>query len=467
VSAYTLLVRHLLGPAFDALRGTRTMARLSQLERLQWQSPERIREAQSQHLRRLVAGSCDRFPQYRRLLEEQGLRPEDIRGVDDLRGLPCLTRAMMQRLFESLRAEQVSDRPLRPGVTGGTTGERLSYYSSREERLTCAHARWLLSLEWTGARLGEQHLSLRQGPSRRRAGPVRLLDLLNLKLQRLDRIDTLTVVPGTLPALAGHIRRTRPHSIFAYPSTLTLLAAYLNDHAISCPDVTVVCVGGERLYERQRTLLQQVFGSEPCVRYGSNELHSVAAHCEAHGGLHIHADDFIIEVVDDEGNPLPPGKRGRILATSLHNDAMPFIRYDTGDIGALMSSACPCGRGLPMLHTLIGRTVERLRGPDGRSTDAMDLDVGRFLPHGVVQHQLVQTGIDRFDLYSIPCASPVEPSWEQAVRSLSGAIAAAVGSSPQIELHLVDDIAMSPSGKRLPFISQVCPATARTEPDRQ
>ena len=467
MSAYPWLARHVLAPTLDILRGTRTMQRMGELERLQWWPVDRIREAQAQRLQTLISRSYECVPFYRRLMDERGIRPGDIRSSDDLACLPALTKNTIRAHLDDLLARDVPRERLRSGRSGGTTGERLDYFSTREERLTFAHARWLLSLEWSGAQFGEPHLSIRQMTAGTSGRATRMLHRASLRLQRLERIDTMSVTEENLPALVSHMQRTKPRSLFAYPSALALIASYARDHDLSCPAVHAVCLGGERLHDRQRAVLQQVFGSEPCIRYGSNELHSVAAQCEAHGGLHIHADDFIIEVVDDDGNLLSPGSRGRLLVTSLHNHGMPFIRYETGDIGALLPGACPCGRGLPLLDSLIGRTVERVYGANGRRVDAMDLDIGQALPPGVVHYQLVQETIDRFVLSVVPAAGNEGNSWGPVSGRVADIVASVTGSRPRIDLHLVDRIAMNLSGKRLPFISHMYPASARAEPDRR
>ena len=205
-----------------------------------------------------------------------------------------------------------------------------------------------------------------------------------------------------------------------------------------------------------------MFGSDPYVWYGSNELHEVAGQCSERGGLHILAGDFIIEVVDNDGRPLPPGERGKLLITSLHNYGMPFIRYENGDTGSFMPGDCPCGRGLQLLSPLIGRTSEFLVCADGRRAEAMDLDISNLLPPRVVQYQLVQESIDRFTLRVVPAGTDVDYPWDSIVDAVSAALASATGSRPHVELHLVDSISMNLSGKRLSFVSHLEPAVRQT-----
>ena len=210
MSLSTWTARNLFAPSFDVLRGTHTMSRLSELEQMQWWPLERIRETQSHHLRRLVAHVYESVPYYRTVMDERGIRPADIVSVEDLRLLPPLKKADIGAHFDDLLARNVPVEQLRSGWSGGTTGERLNYRSTRQERFSYAYARWLLTFEWTGAQLGDAHVSIRQASARPRSNSERLLNSLRLRLQRLKKIDTMRVTEENLAELADTIRRARP-----------------------------------------------------------------------------------------------------------------------------------------------------------------------------------------------------------------------------------------------------------------
>jgi phenylacetate-CoA ligase len=95
-------------------------------------------------------------------------------------------------------------------------------------------------------------------------------------------------------------------------------------------------------------------------------MNQAAAECPSHSGYHIAAESVILEIADEEGLPVPPGVEGRIIATNLNNYAMPFIRYDTGDIGIISDKPCSCRRGLPLLNKLSGRKTDFISFRDGR-----------------------------------------------------------------------------------------------------
>jgi phenylacetate-CoA ligase len=452
MSIHTVIARHVLAPAFDGIRGTATMRRLAHLEKSQWWSRTQIEEQQAVHLRKLISHAYAHVPYYRQVLDERGLQPGDIHTTEDLQQLPALTKADVRANFARLQSTDVPREQLRAGWSGGTTGERLAFCSTRQERLTYAYARWALTLGWTGVQLGEPHVSIRQQLGGARPG---ILGRLSLRLQQLTRVDTMDVREENLASLVCLFQRIRPRTVFSYPSALALVASYARSHELAFPHIPSVCIGGEMMHERQRAVLEDVFGSVPFIRYGSNELHEVSGQCEVHDGLHILAEDFVIEVVDDAGFPVPDGERGQLLITSLHNYGMPFIRYAPGDIGTLRVDACPCGRGLPLMDARIGRTRDYLVSPAGTRVAAMDVDVAPLLPPGVVQYQLVQNGPDHFRLRAVPESDTADSTWLPTRQAASSVLSAQMGARVSVEVQLVDHIDMNLSGKRLSFISHL------------
>ena len=465
MSFYNGLTRHLLAPTFDIIRRTHTMKRLADLERSQWFPRERIEQLQLDRLRQLVAYAQLHVPYYRRVLADRGLTAEDLKSPQDIAKFPPLAKQDIRDNFDSLISDAIPRSQLRRGNSGGTTGEQLHFCSTRQERLTFAYARWARSLEWTGVKLGDAHMSIRQhGPQRRGPGE-RLLRRISVHLQRAQMVDTMTMREENLPDIFSLIQRTRPRSITSYPSALALLTSYARAEDKTCTPVPSVCLEGEQTLDHQRAVIREVFGSDPYIRYGSNELHEVAGQCEVRDGIHIFAEDFIIEVVDDEGNPLPPGQRGRMLITSLHNYGMPFIRYENGDIGSLLPYACPCGRGLPLMSPQIGRTLEYIYTKSGVHIAAMDVNVADVLPSGTIQYQLSQENIDSFVLLVVPPGPLSADTWDLVRGRLTELLRARLAENVSVELRLVDRIEMNLSGKRLAFISIIDTAAVQAQSD--
>jgi len=152
-------------------------------------------------------------------------------------------------------------------------------------------------------------------------------------------------------------------------------------------------------------------------------------------------------MVDDDGRPVEPGREGRIVITDLGNRLMPFIRYDLGDQGTLASEPCPCGRGLPLLESLRGRTAETLVLPSGRRHSGSYL--GRFMDtraDAIWEYQLRQTAIDHIEVAVVPAPGVTFGTAEQ--ESLARGLRDFLGEPMEISFRLVDVIPRDPSGKR-------------------
>src|SRR5208282_3466525 len=126
--------------------------------------------------------------------------------------------------------------------------------------------------------------------------------------------------------------------------------------------------------------------------YSTVEAGYCALQCPEHEHYHVQSESALVEVLDKAGDPCRPGESGRLVVTSLHNFAMPLIRYDTGDF-AEPGGPCSCGRGLPVLDRIVGRVREMLVMPSGaRSFPRLRTEKLADIA-GVVQFQVVQKSI--------------------------------------------------------------------------
>src|SRR5262249_1694553 len=142
-------------------------------------------------------------------------------------------------------------------------------------------------------------------------------------------------------AFVAEIRARRPAMIYGYPSALTLITQYAASRGQPLNDVGVLVVftTAERQYPEQRNQIMCAFGCPVANIYGGRDSGLIAHECPA-GGMHISAEDIIVEIVDRDGNTQPAGATGEIVVTHMASKDFPFIRYRTGDVGVLDDSAC-------------------------------------------------------------------------------------------------------------------------------
>jgi phenylacetate-CoA ligase len=204
-----------------------------------------------------------------------------------------------------------------------------------------------------------------------------------------------------------------------------------------------IVVGAEKLYDFQRAVIERVFRAPVFETYGSREFMLMAAECDRHEGLHLTAEQLLVEVLDDDGLPAADGQEGNVVVTDLFNYGMPFVRYVNGDRAIAGWHECSCGRGLPLMRPPLGRTLDVLTTPDGRRIP------GEFFPHllkdfrAVKRFQVVQDTADRIELRLV-----LGDGWTPQDRArLEDAVREVAGPLVTVDVKPVDDIPLTAAGK--------------------
>jgi len=231
---------------------------------------------------------------------------------------------------------------------------------------------------------------------------------------------------------------------------LEYLARYIKLHGGLRTKLQSVITAAETVTPAQRELLHEVFQVPVLASYGSREFMLIAMECE-HGGMHISADNLLVECLRD-GSPAAPGELGQVVITDLHNYGMPFIRYQIGDVATIRAGLCPCGRGLPMLQDVHGRMPDTIQTPDGK------LISGLFFPHllkefdWIEQFQVIQKELDKLH---VKLVAPDRRAAEQGLPQLRQEIFAVTGKDMQIEIIFVEDIPRTATGKHRNVVSEI------------
>ena len=336
------------------LRGRATPSLVRQLERSQWRSRDEIEALREGALRRLIEHAFHNVPFYRARFESLSLKPEDVRSVADLARLPELTRA---QAIESSAARRSQREPLATIAksTVGTTDRPMHFgYDAGSEEFRQAIK--LRGWGWAGYRLGAPTIfywPLPQTPP----SPKSIKIALDRALKRERYLDCTRRTPAALDAVAATLRRAPPDTLIGLSRALGDLARHINDNGLRHWETIPTICCAERLEPEDRAAIAAAFGPSVYETYGSRELMLIAAECEAHKGMHISAENVIVEVVvREEGGgsrPAQPGEVGDVLLTDLHNLGMPFIRYAIGDRAILAPEGiCPCGRALPKIASI-------------------------------------------------------------------------------------------------------------------
>jgi phenylacetate-CoA ligase len=446
-SLYTAFVSGIVFPFQERLKRHDSVAARRSLEQSQWWHPERLQALQLARLRALLQHAADHVPYYRALFLENGFNPRDVRTLADIASLPFLAKADIRRNLERLKAERAQG--LIRFNTGGSSGEPLIFFLGRERVSRDVAAKWRAT-RWWGVDIGDPEIVVWGSPIE--LGAQDRMRRIRDAAMRTELLPAFEMSEAKLDDFVRRIRRRRPKILFGYPSALAHIARHASRRGIAMDDlgVEVAFVTGESLYDRQRQDIEQTFGCEVANGYGSREGGFIAHQCPA-GGMHITAEDVIVEVIDERGRPLPAGRHGEIVVTHVATQGFPFVRYRTGDVGVLSGRRCDCGRGLPLLQEVQGRTTDFVIARDGTVMHGLALIyVVREIP-GVRQFKIIQETVQRTRVLLVTDAD----FDDRAVREIRAGIARRIGAQTQVDVERVAEIPAEASGKYRYVLSHV------------
>lgn len=450
------LISGFLFPLQERLKGHDTVRIRRRMEDSQWWAPERIEAFRIERLRSFLTDISQHVPYYRDRFAEQGFHPESISQITDLQSLPLLTKAIIREEKDRLRADDA--RGLARFNTGGSSGEPLIFFIGKERVAHDVAAKWRAT-RWWDVDIGDPEIVVWGSPIE--LGAQDRLRLFRDTLMRTELLPAFEMSESKLDRFLDRIRARRPRMLFGYPSAISHIAGHAQRRGVDMRQlgIRVVFVTSERLYDHQRDTISCVFGCPVANGYGGRDAGFIAHQCP-HGGMHITAEDIIVEIIDPDGHPVPAGQAGEIVVTHLATRDYPFIRYRTGDIGVLDDRLCPCGRGLPLLKEIQGRSTDFVVGVDGTLIHGLALIyVLRDLPC-VASFKIVQESLALTRVF-------IEPNHEfkpEAIALIENGLKRRLGDTVHIEVELVDRIPPEQSGKFRYVTSHVAPTRCASAP---
>ena len=419
------------------------MEHVGEYDRQQWLSANELQALQLDKLQKLLAHCQETVPYYRRRWKELGLNWQDIRSTAEFANIPMIGKDDIRAHYDEFVSEPWRGKTLKK-TTGGSTGRPFSFEYTREsyERRMAVMMR---GYAWAGWRPGVRRLDIWGTELGSPSLPHRL------KTKAFDAVMGRRVLScfemnrDNLGEFVAEIDRYRPAVIVGYTGALETIAGRIASHGGAKWAPQSVITAAEMLSTHQRELLQASFRAPVFHTYGCREFMLIGAECAEHRGYHASADHLVIEVADDAGRTVHDGP-GSVVITDLHNYGMPLVRYANGDLIRANSSGsrCPCGRGLPLIGAVEGRRLDMLTTPDGRFIP------GEFFPHllkdvpSIEAFQVRQTRPDQLVVLIVKSNDITPAIWAY----LRTAMDKVVGRDMTVEFRMVDDIPLTPSGKR-------------------
>lgn len=387
-----------------------------------------------ERLRRTLEHAVDQVPYYRRVLGPVRGLLEDACERMDLSPLPMLGRADVRREFDGLRADRSEQYDAVESHTSGSTGTSMRFLLDRGTNILEFASLWRV-LNWAGYRFGNRFASLHGRVTRR----DRLFE--HDRRTRCLYLSSFNFRRENIRLYLERLAAFRPVLLKAYPSSIDLLARWVRADGGTDYRPPAIVTSSETLLDHQREAVRSVFGCPIYDFYGQNERAALISTCE-HGRYHIHEEYSFVEIVKEDGRPAAPGETGEIVTTSLHNRAMPLIRYRTGDRAiAGDDTRCRCGRTYRTVERVIGRIEDIVVTPDGRHVGRLDAAF-KYSP-GIRLSQIVQETPDALDVRIVRAEGYGRRDEAILMRELRNRL----GEVIDIHLRYVDSISPGENGK--------------------
>lgn len=445
---YQGLLRNVLQPAHESLIKRRNVRRYQRLLRSsEWWSPDQLRAFQHRELSALLQHAYHHIPFWRERLRRLRITPESIRSISDLTMLPILEKKDIRDYRDRMVADHERNT-LWAKSTGGSTGEPVHFYYTADS-YDWRRAATRRGYEWAGAADGTPTIHVWGVALQNQSRLSLAKQVLHRRVLRQTLFNAFEFDVSAMARCVRAINRQKPAAIVGYTNPLVTLARFVNDGQRLTHYPKAVISAAETLFDYQRREIEGAFRCRVFNTYGSREFMLIAAECGSESGLHISAENLIVEVVREDGTPAQPGEAGEIVITDLHNFGMPFIRYRIGDVGTLSRDLCSCGRGLPLLQNVLGRSLDMIRTATGKALP------GEFFPHvmkdfsWVDKFQVVQDSGSSVRI-RIVCNGD-RPA--ESFGKLDRLIGAALGDGIAIQYEFVPDIPLTKTGKRRVTIS--------------
>ncbi|MCR5569075.1 MAG: phenylacetate--CoA ligase [Paludibacteraceae bacterium] len=320
-------------------------------------SREEIKKLQLERLQKTVR-HCMNSPFYKKRFEEAGLKPEDIKTLDDVRKIPFTTKQDLRDTYPFGLASVPLSECVRLHSSSGTTGNPTVILHTQKDLDEWANAvarcLWMVGLRPDDVFQNSSGYGMFTGGLGFQYGA--------------ERLGMLTV-----PAAAGNslrqikfIKDFGTTAIHAIPSYLTRLHEVMEQEGVDPRKDTklkVFAIGAEPHTEEQRKRIEDMFGVKAYNSFGMSEMcgPGVAFECKEQNGLHFWEDYYIVEIVDPETlEPVPDGQIGELVLTTLNREAMPLLRYRTRDLTRVLPGDCPCGRKHIRLDRMKGRSDDMM-----------------------------------------------------------------------------------------------------------
>ncbi|MGH9671773.1 MAG: phenylacetate--CoA ligase family protein [Bryobacteraceae bacterium] len=441
----TALGRRLAWSAFTAWHARAEAA-------LPFRPLETILGIQTRRVKAIVRHAYDSVPFYRRAMEERSLRPGDIACAADLARLPLIDGRLLAGEPASLRSRR---EPTGLRIESSGTSGRAKHidYDAAALFLALAHGHRQRAVmrHFVGRVVGYREMLIAR-PSGVSHQMRQFYETHSWTPRGIDLQRQTMSGDASIEDQVAAINAFQPEVLVGYGSYLGAFLRRAVQRGLVLWRPRVIGYGADAMDQADRDVIERDLGVPVLSFYQSVEALRLAFQCEARQGLHLFIDCMAVRVVRDDGGEAGPGEPGHIVISNLTNRATVLLNYKLGDVVTVARGACACGRTLPRIERIDGRSDDLVRLADGRILHSLVvLEPLRAVP-GVGQTQVIQRRRDNFLLRVVPRPGI---DCEEAGRRLKEAFRARAGAAVEVEVEWCESIPPGPNGKVKAVISEV------------
>jgi len=415
----------------------------TELESSQWFSIDQLVDIQTKKLRQLCSNAYRNCKYYHKLFNDCGLNPNAIR-LDELSIVPIITKKIIRENFEKLINNSIPEKKRQVAVTGGSTGTPLKILRTIDSYIYAAAIR-MRNNNWAGYQFGMPHYRVWGAPTDILYATQKTKNKFIAWLNNIHYVNAFNITDNMLYNLYNSLQRNQKSYLESYSNILYEFSRFIEKKKLPPLNIHSVISSAGTLYDFQREKINKNISANLYNRYGCREVGNIAHECEAHTGMHINMERYILEILetDSAGN-------GKIVVTDLENQAFPMIRYVIEDDGRLATETCPCGRNLVMLSQVTGRSLDIILTPEGRKIS------GELFPHlfkdfpEILTGQVIQRETGRIEILLRLTEKNVENNF---IAPLCSAIKKNIGDKMILDIKVVDKLTVNKTGKYRPVIN--------------
>ncbi len=380
---------------------------------------DRIISYQFEKFLKLLHHSYNNVPYYHELFNKEKLDLKDIKKPEDISKIPILTKEIARQQYNKLIVNGLNPKTVITIVTGGTTGPPLKVLRDKQDSSFTwgAFFRWY---NWMGIQIGDRTTKIWGTPTVI-IKPFKQYFWSAVKNYYYNRqhINSFNLNPKTLPGVLERINRFKPILIRGYLSALIQLAEYIRDEKITnFHQSRAISSTTETLLPSFRTLIERSFKTKLYDQYGCGECNSIAFDKSDGNGLYIVMEHAMVEILDNQNSDAGYNE-GRLIVTNLDNFAMPFIRYENGDLACRGRKENKSDVNLDLLKRISGRMADTIILNDGSKvhgvffTDILN-DLFTNHPNFIHRFQVYQNAPGKID-FRIETTEPLQDNYKELI----------------------------------------------------